>query len=55
MAFQFDLPTMSPLIILLIIVVVFVFLKIMKYALLIAIVAGIYLAWRLGLIPGIPA
>lgn len=49
-----DLFGLSPLLILLIIVGVFVFLKVMKYALLIAVIAGIYLAWQLNLIPGVP-
>jgi hypothetical protein len=49
----FDILGFSPVVILLIIVGVFIFLKIMKYALLIAIIAGVYLAAKFGLIPGI--
>lgn len=49
-----DLLGLSPVVILLIIVGVFIFLKVMKYAVLIAIIAAIYLAWKLNLIPGVP-
>ncbi|HEV8359417.1 MAG TPA: hypothetical protein VGR28_03070 [Candidatus Thermoplasmatota archaeon] len=51
----FDLLGLSPLVILLVIVGIFIFLKVMKYAILIAIIAIVYLAWQLNLIPGLPA
>lgn len=55
MAFEFDLPTLSPLVLLLLILGVIVFLKLFKYIVLVAVLAGIYVAWRLNLIPGVPA
>ena len=48
-----DILGLSPFIILLVIVGIFVFMKIMKYAVLVLVVAAVYLAWQLGLIPGL--
>jgi hypothetical protein len=49
-----DILGLSPLVILLFVVGIFVFLKVMKYALLIAVIAVVYLVWKLNLIPGVP-
>ena len=50
---EFDLFGLSPAIVLLIVVGIFVFLKIMKYAVLILALAILYLAAKFGFIPGI--
>ncbi|MCA1814041.1 MAG: hypothetical protein LC624_08830 [Halobacteriales archaeon] len=49
----FDILGFSPLLVLLVILAALIFLKMMKWIVLIAIIAAVYLALKLGMVPGV--
>jgi hypothetical protein len=49
----FDVLGLSPLVILLVVLGVLIFLKMLKWIVLIAVLAGVYVVLKMGLVPGV--